>query len=229
MVVLVILAIVAVVILFQLYNVLGRKAGFRIEEKALPGKPEDFDATAKLLERPGEPARLPNLEVLKTRDVNFNEINFLEKARETYEQVVLAFHRGELDPIKDRLSEPVFRVFSGAVSARAEAPQASLSFVDQPKADLDTIEFKEDSAQVRVRILSELAYESTAPEAIQETVPETAPETKAEAPVATPSGKKDTAKPVKTYKRTAEFWTFQKGLRNQNSPWVLARVEAAKA
>jgi predicted lipid-binding transport protein (Tim44 family) len=36
-------------------------------------------------------------------------------------------------------------------------------------------------------------------------------------------------KPQKIYKRTAEYWTFQKAMRNQGNPWVLAKVEAAKA
>ena len=40
---------------------------------------------------------------------------------------------------------------------------------------------------------------------------------------------KEPPKPQKVYKRTAEYWTFQKTMRNQGNPWVLAKVEAAKA
>ncbi len=43
------------------------------------------------------------------------------------------------------------------------------------------------------------------------------------------SKKEVPAKPSKIYKRTAEYWTFQKGLRGQGGPWLLAKVEAAKA
>lgn len=227
MIVLVILAIVAVVILFQLYNVLGRKAGFRVEDKAMGTKPEDFDTTTKLLERPADVARVPNLEVLKTRDINFNEINFLEKARETYEQVVLAFHKGELDAIKDRLSERVLSKFRQVISERVAPHTDTISFVDTPKADIDTVEFNDDAAQVRVRFLSELAYES--PAVVEEPVPVTDGPKEKLADTSAPSAKKAELKSTKTYKRTAEFWTFQKGLRNQNSPWLLTRVEAAKA
>lgn len=229
MLVLVILGVVAVVILFQLYNVLGRKAGFRVEDKALGAKPEDFDTTTRLLDRPSDAARMPNLEVLKTRDVNFNEINFLEKARETYEQVVLAFHKGELDTIKDRLSERVFGTFRKAVSERAAPHTDTISFVDPPKADIDTVDFNDDTAQVRVRFLSELAYESAA--VVEEPVPVTdGPEEKLieVAPPVTVA-KKAEPKSNKVYRRTAEFWTFQKALRGQNSAWLLTRVEAAKA
>ena len=96
-VVLVIFAIVAVIILVQLYSVLGRKVGFRVEDKVLAKTGDDVDGKLQL-ERPAEPPKFPNLDVLKSKDVNFNEINFVEKARETYEQVVLAFHRGHWCP-----------------------------------------------------------------------------------------------------------------------------------
>ena len=227
MVVLVILGVVAVVILFQLYNVLGRKAGFGVEEKPLGARPEDIDAAARLLERPADAARLPNIEALKTRDVNFNEINFLEKARETYEQIVLAFHKGELDAMRDRMSERVFGIFKQAQNDRPSRRSNALSFVDPPKADIDTIDFTDDMAQVRVRFLSELVYDS--PAAVEAPVPVTDGPKEELEPVAPPSDKKAEAKPSKIYERTAEFWTFQKGLRSQNGAWLLTRVEAAKA
>ena len=221
-----IFAVVAVVILFQLYNVLGRKVGFRAEEKPAGARPEDVELAPRI-DRPAE-SRMPNLEALKTRDSNFNEINFLEKARETYEQVVVAFHKGEIDAIKDKLSDKVFSSFSTAVAGRAKTPDDTVSFVDAPKADLDVIDFQDDLAQIRVRFLSELAYES-AP--TQDLLGETlAPQETDVTPSGVPVTKgKDAPKPHKTYKRTAEYWTFQKGLRTQNSPWLLTKVEAAKA
>ncbi len=209
----VIFAIVALVILVNLYNVLGRKTGFRAEDKPVMVKGNEDGEAMPRLERPAEP-RLPNLDALKTRDTNFNEINFLEKARETYEQVVLAFHRGELDAVRDRLSERVLKTFSDAIAARDHAPIEVLSFVDTPKADFDVIDFKDDSAQIRVRFLSELAYETPA---------EATPEAVEGAPPPVPS------QPTRQYKRTAEFWTFQKAMKTPSAPWLLTRVEAAKA
>jgi len=205
-----IFAVVAVVILFQLYNVLGKKAGFRPEEKPVTARTDDLELAPRI-DRPVE-NRMPNLEVLKTRDSNFNEINFLEKAREAYEQVVLAFHRGELAGVKDKLSERVYATFSTIIAGREKPPADTLSFVDTPKADIDLIDFQDDVAQIRVRFLSELQYEHPAEPAEDVAVPVTT------AP-----------KPVRSYKRTAEYWTFQKAMRNANSPWLLTKVEAAKA
>ncbi|MDI7775832.1 Tim44/TimA family putative adaptor protein [Asticcacaulis sp. EMRT-3] len=200
--VLIIFAVLALVILVNLYNVLGRKVGFRSEDKALGAqKPNEIESGGKL-ERPAE-SRNPSLDALKARDVNFNETNFLEKARETYEQVVLAFHKGELEPVKDRLSEKVYASFSDAVAARTEAPKQILSFVESPKADIDTIEYKDEQAQLRVRFLSEMVYETQAGE--------------------------NGEAAQKLYRRAAEYWTFQRAYKNMNGSWILARVEAAKA
>ena len=208
---LVIFAIVAVIILVQLYSVLGRKVGFRVEDKVLAKPAEDIDGALKL-ERPAEAPRLPNLDLLKSRDVNFNEINFIEKARETYEQIVQAYHRGEIDSVKERLSENVYAIFKQAVETRSTPVTRRLSFVDAPKADIDLIDFKDDTAQIRVRFLSELMFED---------LPQPALEGE-EGGVATQP--KD-----KTYERTAEFWTFQKTLRTPGSPWLLTHTMAAKA
>jgi predicted lipid-binding transport protein (Tim44 family) len=225
MIALVIFAVIAVVILFQLYNVLGRRVGFRAEEKPVTPKPDGFELVAKP-EKPIETPRIANLEQLKSRDANFNEVNFVEKARETYEQVVLAYHKGDLDGIKDRLTPDVYRAFSGALAERAagapHAAQETLSFVDTPKADIDVIDFRDDAAQIRVRFLSELAYESKPDKPAEAMPPEDL------APSAVPVTK-EPEKPQKVYKRTAEYWTFQKAMRNQGNPWVLAKVEAAKA
>ncbi len=209
LIVLAIFAVVALIILVQLYSVLGRKVGFRVEDKVLAKPGEDFDGTLKL-ERPAEAAKLPNLDALKARDVNFNEINFVEKARETYEQVVIAFHKGELDAIKDRLAPKIYEQFSGAVAQREAAVTDRVSFVGTPKADIDLIDFKEETAQIRVRFLSELMYEDIMPPTDED-------------------GEVKTEVKEKTYKRTAEFWTFQKAMRSPANPWLLTRVEAAKA
>lgn len=204
---LVILAVITVVVLFQLYNVLGKRVGLKAEDKTGLRKPEEAEGAVRI-DRTPEMVRIPNLEALKTRDTNFNEINFLEKAREVYEQIVLAFNRGDLSSVRERLSDTVYRVFSQATAARAEdAKNQTVRFVDTPKADIDTISLKDDLAQVRVRFLSELAFETRTPSG--------------------EIGKPDTVNSL--HRRTAEYWTFQKTLKTPNHPWTLIKVEAARA
>ncbi|WAC47302.1 Tim44/TimA family putative adaptor protein [Asticcacaulis sp. SL142] len=213
---LVIFAVIAVVVLFQLYNVLGRRVGFKVEDKPTPRISEDGDGPVRIEKKPEAP-KFPNLEALKARDPQFNEINFIEKARETYEGVVVAFTKGDVDPVKDRLADNVYNVFSKAVQNRdPSAPKETVTFVDGPKVDMELIDFKDDFAHIRVRFLSELLYQTEAAKPAEQAVPETDV-----LPVP--------AEAKKTHKRTAEYWTFHKNLKSGNNPWLLAKVEAAKA
>jgi predicted lipid-binding transport protein (Tim44 family) len=205
---LIILGVIAAFILFQLYNVLGRRVGFKPEDQPpapVTARTEEVPQDAAVrLEKKVETVKIPNLEQLKARDASFNELNFIEKSREIYESVVIAFNKGEIDGVRDRLDAPVYKVFADAIAARdPQTPTETVSFVDAPKADFDAIDLRDDAAVIRMRFLSELAYQG--------------------AP-------KDTAvEPTKAYRRTAEYWTFQKGLKSPAQPWVLTKVEAAKA
>jgi predicted lipid-binding transport protein (Tim44 family) len=202
--ILIILGVIAAFILFQLYNVLGRRVGFKPDETPVTAPVEDTAQDVQpRLEKKSEVMKIPNLELLKARDSSFNELNFIEKSREIYESVVIAFNQGEIDGVKDRLDTPVYKVFADSIAARdPQTPTEKVSFVDAPKADFDSIDVREDTAVIRMRFLSELAYQA--------------------AP-------KDGVEPVKAYRRTAEYWTFKKALKSPAQPWILSRVEAAKA
>jgi predicted lipid-binding transport protein (Tim44 family) len=204
---LIILAIIAAVVLYQLYNVLGKNVGLKAEDKLNNPKSDDHPIAPVIRDKPVEPAKVPNAETLKGRDPNFNEATFIEKAKEAYEQIVLAFNRGEIEGLKERLSDSVYSVFSTAISSRGDAKSIEAAFVDSPKADIDVINLKDDLADIRVRFLSELVYETKTLKASE--------------------GSADEIK--KTHRRTAEYWTFQKNLKSANNPWILNRVEAAKA
>jgi predicted lipid-binding transport protein (Tim44 family) len=202
---LIILGAIAAFILFQLYNVLGRRVGFKADEQPAVVRTEEgpIDAVARIEKKP-DGLKIPNLEQLKVRDSGFNELNFIEKSRETYESVVLAFNQGELEGVRDRLDGSVYKVFAEAIAAREpDAPRDTLSFVDTPKADFDSIEVKDDVSIIRMRFLSEILYQSPP--------------------------KDDAAEPVKAYRRTAEYWTFQKSLKSASQPWILTKVERATA
>jgi predicted lipid-binding transport protein (Tim44 family) len=202
---LVIFGLIALLVLFQLFNVLGKKTGFKVDDQPLPVKAEDDKDNVMRIERRPEITKITNLDQLKARDSQFNELNFLEKTRETYEAVVMAFNGGDVGPVKDKLSEAVFKVFSDAVAARPQQGRdLNASFVGQPKADFESIDVTDDMAKVKVRFLSELIYNEPTD---------------------------DVAKGAaqKTHRRTAEFWTFQKNLKSMQDPWILIKVEAAKA
>lgn len=135
---------------------------------------------------------------------------------------MVAFTKGDIEPVKDRLSDNVYNVFSKAVQNRdPSAPKETVTFVDGPKVDMELIDFKEDMAHIRVRFLSELLYVTEAAKDAAIDSDSALPPTDV-LPVPTPE-------PKKTHKRTAEYWTFHKNLKSGNNPWLLAKVEAAKA
>ena len=80
----VIFAVIAAIVLFQLYNVLGKKVGRQPEEdaRAQPPAPPQPEAA------PGRPAldavTLSSIAGLKARDPNFDPVRFLEGARQAH-------------------------------------------------------------------------------------------------------------------------------------------------
>jgi predicted lipid-binding transport protein (Tim44 family) len=195
----VIFAVLAAVVLFQLYSVLGRRMG---------RQPEDAKAGAarqvgeRLAVRPEQPAPMaPGLAGLKARDPSFDPQRFLQGARSAYEQIVKAYANGDRDLLKRLTSSTVYRVFENALSAREAANRTEqVEFLQPTRADLDDASVNGDTARVRVRFLSELR-----------------------------SRTKDASGEAVDDRRTAEFWTFERLVASRDPNWTLARVEAAEA
>jgi predicted lipid-binding transport protein (Tim44 family) len=192
-------ALLAAAVLFQLYNVLGRRVG---------RQPEDVPAAAK--PRPvGEqtPVQLPppldtsGTEALKALDPNFELDQFLEGARIAHERIVKAFSAGDRETLKPLLSPAVAQSFDTAIAAReAEGRTQETEFLHPARADLDKVETIDGVARARVRFLAELRIRSTGPEgqAIDD-------------------------------RRTAEMWSFERKVGATDPNWLLVRVEAAEA
>ena len=94
----VIFALIAAFVLFQLYNVLGRRVGRQPEDNKprtpLPAAPgADQPAVPKT---PGvDAATLAAIAGLKARDPAFDPVRFLEGARQAYETIVRGYAAGD--------------------------------------------------------------------------------------------------------------------------------------
>lgn len=198
----VIFAVIAAVVLFQLYNVLGRRVG---------RQPEEVGADAGRLARKPAPERLepaatadasvPGLPALKARDGGFDTGKFLDGARIAYERIVRAFSAGDRDALRPLLTPAVYDSFEAAISAReAQGRTEQTEFLHSPRVDLDQAELDGDTARVRVRFLAELRTRTKGPdgEAVDD-------------------------------RRTAELWSFERLVGGSDPNWTLARVEAAQA
>ena len=197
---LIIFAVLAAVVLYQLYSVLGRRVG---------RQPEDLNpatASARTADEPPadavrEGAPLTGLAALRARDPSFDVGVFLHGAKQAYEMVVTAFARGDRDTLRRLLSPSVMDSFEGVMAAReAEGRTEAVEFLHPPRADLEKVEATGDIGRAVVRFLAEFRSRTKGPEG--EAVDD---------------------------RRTAELWTFERSLKSRDPNWTLVHVDAAEA
>ena len=206
----VIYAAIAAVVLFMLYNVLGKKVGRQPEEDARSKPP--VPAGASPVPEPANGARpnvldavtLASIAGLKARDPNFDPARFLDGARQAHETIVRAYAEGDRETLKPLLAPVVMESFEGGIAAReARGETETVEFLHPARADLELATVNENRAITKVRFLAELRNRiKSADEAAEEQVEE---------------------------RRVAELWTFERTLGASDPNWVLARTESASA
>ncbi len=199
---LIILAAVAAVVLFQLYAVLGRRVGRQAEDLAQAqagSAPRDPVPPAT----PGvtEPAALTGLAALRARDPSFDVARFMQGARQAFTMVIKAFAAGDRNTLKPLLAPEVMSTFESAMAEReSEGRSEQVEFLQEPRADLESLGVIGDLAKASVRFLAEFRSRSKGPEG--EAVDD---------------------------RRTAEVWTFQRNLTSRDPNWTLIHVDPAEA
>ena len=203
----VIFAVIAAIVLFQLYNVLGKKVGRQPEEdaRAQPAAAPASTAEAQA-GRPNvlDAVTLSAIAGLKARDPNFDPARFLEGARQAHETIVRAYAAGDRETLKPLLTPRVMDSFEAGIAAReARGETEEAEFLHPARADLETATAEDNRAVAKVRFLAELRNRvKPADPAAEEQVEE---------------------------RRVAEIWTFERILGASDPNWVLARTEPASA
>jgi predicted lipid-binding transport protein (Tim44 family) len=201
----VIFAVIAAIVLFQLYNVLGKKVGRQPEDDAraqtpAPAAPADGGAT-----RPNilDATTLASIAGLKARDPAFDPVRFLEGARQAHETIVRAYAAGDRETLKPLLTPRVMDSFEAGIAAReARGETEEAEFLHPARADLELATAEENRALAKVRFLAELRNRVKPADAAEEQVEE---------------------------RRVAEVWTFERTLGASDPNWLLARTEPATA
>ncbi len=121
-------AMVAGVILFRLYTVLGRRTGHEPQpQDRLAPSSANSALRSKPAERPGEP-QARSLFDIQLADPSFETSHFLDGARAAYEIILKAFASGDRNSLKPLLSDEVYKAFGAEISARnGAAPRESLA------------------------------------------------------------------------------------------------------
>ena len=219
--------VAAVVIFFQLRNVLGRRTG----NERPPFDPYTAAATATRTPPPrpdnvvslprkrgaGEPARDlcrdrrlrqagDRSEQGPARDQGrrsgFEPKTFVDGAKMAYEMIVMAYADGDRKTLKNLLSREVYDGFVAAIGDReAKSEKIQSSFVGIDKADIVSAEMKGGEAHMTLRIVSELisATRNKAGEVID--------------------GDPETVAEVK------DVWTFARDTRSRDPNWKLVATE----
>jgi len=198
---LLIFAVLAAAVLYQLYSVLGRRVGRQPEETPAPaGLPGATDNDQRLAETDPR-ASTSGLAALRARDPNFDVGRFLDGARSAYETIVQAYASADRVALQRLVSPTVLASFETAMAEReTEGRTQAVEFTSTTRADLDNLDVTGDVARARVRFLAELRSRSKGPEG--EAVDD---------------------------QRTAELWTFERKLTSKDPNWTLTRVDAAEA
>ncbi|HEY5071644.1 MAG TPA: TIM44-related membrane protein TimA [Caulobacteraceae bacterium] len=199
---LVILAVLAAVVLFQLYAVLGRRVGRGPGDlQRAQTAPAALETSQRIAGAPDEAAPLTGLAAVKARDPAFDVGHFLQGARQAYQMIVTAFAKGDRAVLKPLLSPQVMEGFEAEISRReSEGVSESVDFIQPPRADFEGVDLFGDIVKASVRFLAEFRSRSTGPqgEAVDD-------------------------------KRTAEVWTFERNLKSRDPNWTLIHVDAAEA
>jgi predicted lipid-binding transport protein (Tim44 family) len=221
--------IAAVVIFYQLRNVLGRRTGNErppFDPYSTPAKPAEKGAPApenvvSLPRRPadGEPPEnvyaavdamaAPGTELnkglraIRDTDPSFDPKAFMNGAKMAYEMIVLAYADGDRKTLKNLLSKEVYDGFVAAISDReSRSEKVQSSFVGINKIDLVGAEMKGTEAHLTLRIVSELI--SATRDAAGTVI----------------DGDPDTVAEVK------DVWTFARDTRSRDPNWKLVATEA---
>jgi predicted lipid-binding transport protein (Tim44 family) len=160
------IALVAGIILFRLYSVLGRRTGHepppQPERYRMGGNaPSDAPATVTALPsstrtdqpaaaRPTDPVARGLLDI-KLADRNFEPDHFVQGARGAYETIVTAFARGDRTALKPLLSDEVYAAFDQVITARSgHGETVDFTFVGFKDAKVIHAALKGRTAEVTV-------------------------------------------------------------------------------
>lgn len=199
----IILGVLAGVVLFQLYAVLGRKVGRGPNEAtAQPSLPAAVRDAMRIPAPSTDPApTLTGVAALRAKDPSFDPGQFLQGARQAYQMVVKAFAEGDRAALKPLLAPSVMEGFETAIREREAAGRTeTVEFLQPPRADLETVSLADNLAHAAVRFLAELRNRT-----------------------------KDASGEAVDDRRTAEVWTFERDVRSRNPNWTLIHVDAAEA
>lgn len=115
-------AMVAGIVLFKLYTILGRRTGHepQPQDRIAPPQPSSALRSPPVSAEP----QARSLFDIQLADPSFETGHFLSGARTAYELILKAFAAGDRSSLKPLLSDEVYKAFDSDIAARKGAPAA---------------------------------------------------------------------------------------------------------
>lgn len=195
-----VLAAIALFVLWRLYTALGRGTNDRPIERPSPAgngerrtAPEPAPAGQRrtLAERPvfTGPAAA-GLEDVYDADPDFSVPDFLRGSKAAYQVIVSAFARGDRGALRPLLDDDVYEAWDEAITARETSGEKAFELLRIKRAEIERAELDSGLARIAVRYEADL-------------------------------GDGETTRTAK------EIWTFKRVVASSDPNWLLDDVEAA--
>ena len=217
MIQIIILAGIALFLIFRLRNVLGTREGFeKPQETAAPLPARQRDRSFDVIEGgtvdpdiadvadPESPTGQA-LAAMKKVDRDFSVADFQHGARAAYEMIVMAYENGDLDTLRQHLSPEVYAPFAEAIESRnAKGLTVEATFAGVREVKLLDARFDPatNEADVTMRFVGELT-----------------------SVVRNPEGRIVEGAPNEP-KQQKDIWTFSRDMTSDNPNWLLSGTGA---
>jgi predicted lipid-binding transport protein (Tim44 family) len=206
------IAMVAGVILFRLYTVLGRRTGherppqenYRLSTPARAGEDAAIAtgegptmARPALSDRPADPVA-GGLHDIQLADPGFDKDRFVAGARAAYEMIVTGFANNDRAGLRPLLSEEVYAAFEGAMRGREErSEKVTFTFVGFKEVRIIAAALKGRMAEIT--LIFDAQFISATTDAHEALI----------------------AGDTKTVRGVTDTWTFSRDVRARDPNWTL--------
>ena len=207
----IIFAILAGYLVFQLRRVLGRKTGTEKQQhnkvKSNQESPPDNDNIVSLLPDANIDSSegmgpMSEMTMLRQMDPSFNEQEFITGSKSAFSWIVSAFALGNGDDLKPLLSASLFNSFNDAIEKRSNAGEKlETNIVSIKSSQIDNVTLDGNSVSIAVEFVSDqIKVLRGSDDAIIDGDPD-------------------------IIESLTDLWTFSRNVKSSNPNWILIKTE----
>jgi len=203
----IIFAMLAIYLVFQLRRVLGRKTG--MEKPPANEFTEEKETTSQLENiipihdrNQGQMVSESGITTLRQLDTSFNEKEFISGSRSAFSWIVSAFADGDTTKLEPLLGPKLFKSFEHAIQQRVGAGETlETNIVSIKSAQIDEVSVEGNTATVTVEFISDqIKVIRDSEENIIDGDPD-------------------------VIESLTDLWTFNRDITSANPNWILTRTE----